>query len=104
MKHPLFVFICLAGLLAAAGCGKTGKDFDSSLVTKITNQKTTQQDIRNMYGEPFKVGVENGNPIWIYESNSYKVFGDNASKDLIIVFDKNGVVQSRQYMSSNPSP
>ncbi|MFQ5671857.1 MAG: outer membrane protein assembly factor BamE [Nitrospinales bacterium] len=103
MRYPLLIAFCLAGLLAA-GCGTTGKDFKSSLVKNVVNHQTTQQDVRNMYGEPLRKGVENGNPIWVYEFDTYRVFGKNTSKDLIFVFDKNGVVQSHQFMSNESSP
>jgi len=103
MRHALLTAICLAGLLTA-GCGTTGKDFKSSLVKKVVNQQTTQQDVLNMYGEPLRKGVENGNPIWVYEFDTYRAIGKNTSKDLIFVFDKNGVVQSHQFMSNEPSP
>ena len=90
--------------MAAAGCGTVGKNFDSTLTDSIVSHKTTKQEIRVMYGEPNRKGIENGNPIWIYEYSTYRTLGRNTSKDMILVFDKNGIVQSHQYMSKDSSP
>ena len=98
------VFICLVSLIAVEGCGTVGKNFDYSLANNITNNKTTKKDIRTIYGKPHKKGLENGNLIWIYEYSTYNVLGRNTSKDMIVIFDKNDIVQSHQYMSNNSSP
>ena len=102
MKTLIFSYIFI--FLTALGCGTVGKNFDSSLADSIVNNKTTKQEITTMYGEPHRRGVENGNPIWIYEYSTYRLLGRNTSKDMIVVFDKNGIVQSHQYMSNNSSP
>ncbi|MEC7641413.1 MAG: hypothetical protein VYC17_04570 [Nitrospinota bacterium] len=102
MKHA--AWICLVGLMAAVGCGTIGNQFDSPPPGSIVNHKTTKQDIRTLYGEPHRKGVENGNLIWVYEYSTYNVFGRNTSKDMIVVFDKNDIVQSHQYMANDSSP
>ncbi|MEK9628248.1 MAG: outer membrane protein assembly factor BamE [Nitrospinota bacterium] len=100
-----FIKICLIGIfltLLISGCGTAGKDFDESLYTKIVKGTTTQKEIQAMFGPPFKKGIQNGLPVWTYEYNHYKSIGPNTHKDMIIVFDKNGVVQSHQLMSNSP--
>ena len=57
-----------------------------------------------MSGRPFKTGIQNGQPIWVYEHNRYHLINDNTSKDLIVIFGPNGIVQSHQYMTSEPTP
>ena len=41
---------------------------------------------------------------YYYQSSTYKVFGEDTSKNLIIEFDGNGVVRNHQVMSNVPRP
>jgi hypothetical protein len=96
------LLLVLGALTMAVGCGTVGAEFDPAFVKNIVNDKTTQDEIRSMFGTPFRTGIENGNPIWVYEYNEYHAIGRDLSKDLIVVFDDKGVVKSYQLMSSNP--
>ena len=104
MRYTLMIIV-MTSILAIGGCGGTvGKKFNTSKVENITNGTTTQKEIKNMFGKPFKTGIQNGKSIWLYEDNRYKLLGNETSKDLIIVFGPSGVVQSHQFMSNEPSP
>jgi len=85
------------------GCGTVGKDFDMEQAKTIQNGITTREDIALMFGKPFKVGVQNSHPIWVYEENKYRAVGDNSSKSLIVEFDDNGVVRNHAILSSEPT-
>lgn len=87
-----------------AGCGTAGKNFDESKISKIVNGTTHRGEIVKMFGQPFKTGIQNGQPVWVYEYNRYNSLDSDKSKDLIIVFGPDGVVQSHQFMSNEPSP
>ena len=80
------------------------KNFNESKIENIANGITTQTEIGKMFGKPFKTGIQNGQPIWVYEHNSYHLVIGETSKDLVVIFDPNGVVQSHQFMSSEPTP
>ena len=80
------------------------KKTESFKTKNIVNGITTQTEIKIMFGKPFKTGIQNGQPIWVYEHNRYHLINDNVSKDLIVIFGPNGVVQSHQYMTSEPTP
>ena len=88
--------------LISNGCGTVGKSFNTSKVESIVNGITTRSDIKKMFGEPFKVGVQNGQSIWVYEDHHYSIIHEDTSKDLIIIFSPDGIVQSYQFMSSKP--
>ncbi len=103
MKY-LIVSISLGLLLALGGCGTAGKDFNESKISKIVNGTTTRTEIRKMLGEPFKTGTQNGLPVWVYEYNRYHAIKNAKSKNLVVVFGSNGVVQSHQFMSSDSTP
>lgn len=85
------------------GCGTVGKEFDIEQAKSIENGKTTREDIALIFGQPFKVGVQNSHPIWVYEESKYQVIGDGVSKSLIVEFDDNGVVRNYSIMSNDPS-
>ena len=105
MKTP-FTFIhaltIILGFLFVIGCGTAGKNFNESLYKNIVIGTTTKKEVHAMFGSPFKNGVQNGNPVWIYEYNFYNSLGNNITKDMVIVFDHRGVVKSRQMMTNKP--
>jgi outer membrane protein assembly factor BamE (lipoprotein component of BamABCDE complex) len=92
--------LCLSMTL---GCGTVGNEFDMEQAKAIENGKTTREDIALIFGQPFKVGVQNSHPIWVYEESKYQVIGDGVSKSLIVEFDDNGVVRNHSIMSNDPS-
>lgn len=96
--------VILVGIiLISNGCGASGKSFNTSKVESIVSGSTTRSDIEKMFGEPFKTGIQNGQPIWVYEDNHYSIMREETSKDLMIIFSLDGKVQSYQFMSSKPS-
>ncbi|MFQ5483146.1 MAG: outer membrane protein assembly factor BamE [Nitrospinaceae bacterium] len=95
---PLAILIIGAWLLA--GCGTVGKEFDMALTKAVVNGQTTKQEVRSMFGKPFKTGIQNGEEIWIYERSQYSVMGNDFSKNLIVVFNPQGIVSSHQIMAS----
>ena len=93
----------LRNILVLGGCG-CGKNFNESKTENFSNGVTTQVEAKMIFGKPFKTGIQNGQPVWVYEHNRYYLIKDDTSKDLVIVFDPNGVVQSHQFMTSEPTP
>ncbi len=108
MNIKLFLsFGFLVVSLTVFGCGTSGKDFNSSLFDSIKNGHTSQQEVESMLGSPFKKGFQNGDEVWIYEHNTYKafrMFGENTSKDIVIIFDEDKVVKTHVFMTSQPDP
>ena len=90
-------------ILMSNGCGTVGKSFNTSKVESIVSGITSRSDIKKMFGEPFKIGIQNGQPIWVYEDHHYSIIRKETSKDLIIIFSPDGIVQSYQFMSSKPA-
>ncbi len=108
MNIKLFLsFGFLVAGLTVFGCGTSGKEFNSSLFDSMENGRTTQHEVESMLGNPFKKGFQNGNEVWIYEHNKYKafrMFGEDTSKDMVIIFDKDKVVKTHVFMTSQPDP
>jgi len=61
----IWLVIVVEIILISNGCGTVGKSFNTSKVESIVNGITTRSDIKKMFGEPFKIGIQNGQPIWV---------------------------------------
>jgi hypothetical protein len=86
-----------------ASCyGTVGKNFDSSELKSIQNNVTSQEEIFERLGAPFKNGIENGQAIWTYQFDQWNALGHSDSKDLVILFDKESIVKAYRYTTSNP--
>ena len=102
--RPFLIFGALLFCFSMTlGCGTLGNKFDLNQVETIENGKTTREDIALTFGQPFKVGIQNSHPIWVYEESKYQVIGDGVSKSLIVEFDDNGVVRNHSVMSNDPN-
>ena len=89
-------------LFFLAGCGTTGKDFNASKVNNIENHVTSQSEILKNFGTPFKEGTQNGLTMWTYQFDQWNAIGPANSKDLVILFDKKGTVNSYRFTSTRP--
>jgi hypothetical protein len=75
------------------GCATVGYDFPDAQVSDITIGKTTQDQIRAIFGSPWRIGIEDGQRTWTYGKYRYKLIGQSSTKDLVVRFnDKNIVV------------
>jgi hypothetical protein len=92
--------IKLAGLafsLLASGCLYLGRDFPATPVKAIAINATTQQEIFNNFGEPYRKGLENGYETWTYYYQYYELGQLRDSKELYVTFDKNNTVRSYSF-------
>ena len=96
--RPLLPLLC--GLLLA-GCVSAGKDFNVRMVRQIQVHQTTRAQIEEMFGPPWRTGIEDGKQTWSYGYYKYGV-GDTLSRDLTVRFAPNGTVASYTFNSSYP--
>jgi hypothetical protein len=54
-----------------------------------------------MFGDPWRVGVENGQRTWTYGLYRYSVFAPARTRDLKIRFDSSGAVASYTFDSTD---
>ena len=101
MKTPSALLTVL--ILLTLACGSVGNHFDSSQVKSIKQEVTKKSEILEMFGPPFKKGEQNGKVTWTYQHNQYSAFNDGWYEDLVILFNKNGVVESYRHTASAPS-
>ena len=92
----------IAALLLALlpGCASVGHDFPVAYVSSIEKGTTTQADIKNRFGEPWRVGVEDGQTTWTYGKYKYRLFGQPSTTDLVVRFNTSGVVASYSFSTT----
>jgi outer membrane protein assembly factor BamE (lipoprotein component of BamABCDE complex) len=79
---------------AVSGCFTVGHDFPVDQVSAIKIGKSTQTDIRSMFGSPWRIGMEDGQRTWTYGKYRYSAFSETKTQDLVIRFDDQGKVVS----------
>ncbi len=102
MHSRIKSFLLVSALLGLTSCATVGKPIEFGGPETITVGSTTKNDIYQQYGEPFRVGFDNGNLKWTYGYYKVRMFGDTDTQDLAITFDKKGLVKDYTYSSSVP--
>jgi outer membrane protein assembly factor BamE (lipoprotein component of BamABCDE complex) len=98
-------FSCLIVLilLLSSGCASVGHEFPASQVSTIRIGETTQNDIYTTFGSPWRTGIDNGMKTWTYGNYHYSLFNEGSTEDLVIKFDKRGVVSAFVFNTSKRS-
>ena len=102
MKKKQLNTVMFLVIFLASCYGTVGKNFDSSELKSIQNNVSSQEEIFERLGAPFKKGIENGQVMWTYQFDQWNTFGPTHSKDLVILFDKENIVKAYRYTTSNP--
>jgi len=107
-KRPglLYVVFCIimgVSMFYTAGCTKlnVGYDFPADQVQNIQIGKTTKEEIRTTFGEPWRTGLENGLETWTYGKYKYRGFTETEAKDLVVRFTVKGIVESYTFSTTN---
>jgi len=91
--------LCL--VLFGGGCFTVGRNFVSTPVKKIEKGVTTKDDIKKWFGDtPFREGLDDGYESWTYLYNRWSPFYQTRSKDLYVIFNKDGTVRSYTFNSN----
>jgi outer membrane protein assembly factor BamE (lipoprotein component of BamABCDE complex) len=113
MQSRALLVLCVVLSCALAGCATSGNDSiadatGDSVASSLHKGKTTQADVRKLYGDPMKTSFSsNGFESWEYEFvkmqsratnfipyvNLLHSGADGEKKSLVIFFDKKKVVQ-----------
>lgn len=84
--------------LPLSGCmPAVGQPFPTQQVRQIEIGQTTKTEIRKMFGDPWRTGLEDGLRTWTYGHYTMK-----NTRDLVIRFDKASRVKSYSFSSSFP--
>jgi hypothetical protein len=84
--------------LTLGGCGSTlGVSFPSEHVDDIRIGETRRDEIRELFGSPWQVGIEDGLVTWTYSFYRKPVSGGVEGRDLVVLFDDAGLVSSYRF-------
>ena len=101
LKKPIRVSsLVFAILFFIAGCATVGRDFPVHPVAQLVIGTTSVGEVKELFGEPWRVGLEDGQKTWTYGHYKYSAFNDDQTKDLIIRFDNQGKVASYSFNST----
>lgn len=90
-------------LVLAAGCVSVrfGHDFPSPEAKSIVAGKTDRAALQRMFGDPYQVGLDSGDPTWRWFYGQRDSTAE-VSKDLTVRFNAEGVVKSYSFTSNFP--
>jgi outer membrane protein assembly factor BamE (lipoprotein component of BamABCDE complex) len=96
------VALAAAAGMALAACVSAGDKFDVGAVRRLEIGETTRTEVRQMFGDPWRTGVDDGQKTWTYGHYRYSMFSDAQTRDLVIRFDDKGIVRSYTFNSTYP--
>jgi outer membrane protein assembly factor BamE (lipoprotein component of BamABCDE complex) len=101
VKSPVLLglSVCLGLCLA---CVSVGREFPADSVAGLMVGKTTQAQVKETFGTPWRTGYEDGQRTWTYGRYRYSLFGPAYARDLVLKFDGSGVLRSYTYASTEP--
>ena len=100
VKRPALLLIGAIAATQLTACVTVGQEFAASRVADIKIGQTRKQDITDMFGIPWRSGLEDGHPTWTYGIYKYSLFGADDTQDLLIRFDTQGLVRSYTFSST----
>jgi hypothetical protein len=94
-------WFALALLGGTIGCATVGHEFSPAYVPQVVIGQTTKSDMRLMFGEPYRRGIDDGDSTWTYVHYKFRLFGEHMkTRDLLIRWDKDDRVRSYSYNSN----
>jgi outer membrane protein assembly factor BamE (lipoprotein component of BamABCDE complex) len=106
MRHPTrrvpLFFLLTALAFAVSGCMTLGRSFPTEPIKGFVVGKTTREDVRAAFGEPYRTGVEDGDPTWTYLRYHISAFSGESTRDLFVRFDAAGKVKSYAFNTNEP--
>lgn len=100
-RRRTLIILAFFLVLSLASCVRVGKEFPTDAVTQIKIGQTTKEDIRRIFGPPWRTGYEDGEKTWTYGRYDKRVFGQSEASDLVVRFDDNDVVSSYSFSTTD---
>lgn len=97
---PRRIFAICVAASALLGCLSIGEPFPADRVAQIQVDQTTRAQIQELFGPPWRTGLESGMPTWTYAHYRYGAFGGTQTRDLVVRFDERGIVDSYTFNST----
>jgi hypothetical protein len=99
-RRILPLWIGLAAIVLA-GCITVGHPFPKDAVDLIKPGITTLDEIRKIFGDPVRTGMDDGKLAWTYIRYHASILGDFDGEDLVIKFDPQNKVASVGFNSTD---
>ena len=94
--------VVAAALLAA--CVTVGRDFPAQARREARRSARPRASrCAELFGTPWRTGVEDGQPTWTYGHYHYALLGNTRTRDLVVRFDAHDVVASYTFNSTDPN-
>ena len=100
MKRSL---LC-AFVLTLTACVSVGRHFATTKVGEIQIGETTRERVEELFGPPWRTGLEDGDLTWTYGRYEYALFQPARTADLLVRFDERGIVTAFSFSSTSPEP
>lgn len=100
IDRAIMASLMLVIVLLFSGCTTIGEKFPVQDVARIEIGKTTQKQVVEMFGKPWRTGMESGQKTWTYGNYYYALFQEKQATDLVIRFDQNNVVASYTFSTT----
>jgi len=102
MRPPRAV-VLLVIVPLAVGCFAVsfGREFPSPETRTITLGRTDKVTLQRVFGEPYQVGIDSGDPTWRWFFGR-RASGTEVTKDLSVRFGADGTVKSYSFTSNFP--
>jgi hypothetical protein len=93
----------LPGLLviALAGCVSVGREFPRNAVERIKPGTTTMEEVRKLFGNPIRTGIDDGKLTWTYLDYRASLGGSFDGADLLVKFDDRNRVSTFSFNSTD---
>lgn len=101
--RPLALLFSGLLLLGSTGCISVGRHFPTGPIPQLHIGTTTQQQVLDSFGPPWRTGIDDGQRTWTYGYYHYSLFASPIARDLVIKFDQQGVVASYNYNTTRSS-
>jgi hypothetical protein len=99
-KGLAVAIVALGASLLVGGCFSVGRPFPVESVGAIQRNQTNQEEIRRVFGNPWRTGIEDGQATWTYAHYRRSLLGQTKTRDLIVRFNAAGVVTSYSFSST----
>ena len=98
----IIFFQPLTGLILTSCSPITiGREFPVAKVASIQIGKTSQAEIHENFGSPWRTGIEDGMITWTFGYYYYSPSGNGHASDLLVKFDKSAIVRSYSYNTTD---
>lgn len=94
MKKTIALLLLMLFLTA---CASVGQPYPEDKVGELRIGETTRSEVRQLFGDPWRTGLESGQETWTYGHYRYSVFAAEQTSDLVVRFNEQGRVASYTY-------